>query len=261
MRRRRRCHRVLIKNNRILVVYPVPRWSNLDVEKHYFSRFAEDFSLPNGRIEHGDKPDVIVHGARKIGIEIANLYLKDGANPASEQVQRHRREAVLRKAQALYQSETRSRYELTVSFDPSNPILKDDAVAARLAEFACSIEFGREGFFVGEILGGIPEVYSVSKSAKEYEDALWKVAQVYDGKLLSIPRIASELEDKHEKIGQYSACDEYWLLLIVDMMDPAQDQEIDWPLGGSRLRSRFKKVLIYKPQFRRYLHVPIDFIE
>lgn len=237
------------------------RRSNLEIERYYFSRFSEHFLLPDGKVEHGDKPDVIVHGERKIGIEIANLYLSDGGNPASEQVQRHRREAVLRKAQALYESNSRRKYELAVSFDSANPVLEDNAVAARLAEFARTIEPMRREFFVGEILDEIPEIYSVFKSAKEYEDASWRVAQVYDGKSLSIPRVAAEIEDKQEKMGEYSPCDEYWLLLIVDMMDPAQDQEIDWPCDADPLKTRFKKVIIYKPQFARYLDVPIHFME
>lgn len=236
------------------------RRSNLDVERYYFSKFAEHFPLPDGKIEHGDKPDVIVYGAQDIGIEIANLYLHDRGDPASEQVQCRRREAVLRKAQILYESEGRPKYELTVSFDPLNPIVEGDVVAVRLAEFARSVELGAGGFFVGDILDQIPEVYSVFRSGAVYADSFWRTAQVYEGKSLSISRIAAILDDKHEKMKQYRPCDEYWLLLVVDMLDAAQDQEVDWPSGVPPLKSMFKKVIVYKPQYCRCLELPIDFV-
>ena len=69
------------------------RPSNQEIEKYYFEQFTEDFPLPNGELEYGDKPDVIILSSKKIGIEIANLYLVDGAVEASEQVQRKRRES------------------------------------------------------------------------------------------------------------------------------------------------------------------------
>jgi len=65
---------------------------------------------------------VIVHGHRALGIEIANLYLSDGANHGSEQVQRCRRDPVLRLAQDEYLAAGGKKIELTFMFDPSHPI-------------------------------------------------------------------------------------------------------------------------------------------
>ena len=51
-----------------------------------------------GEIAYGDKPDVIVEGGRKVGIEITNFYLDMGNLTESEQVQSKRRKAVLSEA-------------------------------------------------------------------------------------------------------------------------------------------------------------------
>ena len=46
---------------------------NRDIEQYYFEMFQRDYSIPDGDVEYGDKPDVVVHGARTIGIEITNF--------------------------------------------------------------------------------------------------------------------------------------------------------------------------------------------
>ncbi|MGN3966820.1 hypothetical protein ACS0ZG_32490 [Burkholderia gladioli] len=70
-------------------------------ERAVFEMFASSFELPAGAISYGDKPDVIIDGARKIGIEITHLYHVDGDDPDSEQVQRRNRKAVVEQAQRL----------------------------------------------------------------------------------------------------------------------------------------------------------------
>ncbi len=59
--------------------------SNKEIEKNYFELFRKKYSLPLGQIEYGDKPDVIIYGPKKIGIEITNFYLEDGSLSKSEQ--------------------------------------------------------------------------------------------------------------------------------------------------------------------------------
>jgi predicted PhzF superfamily epimerase YddE/YHI9 len=66
-------------------------------EKAVFEMFTRDFELPEGQVVYADRPDVVIDGPRKIAIEITDLYLADGDNPDSEQVQQRHRDAVLRK--------------------------------------------------------------------------------------------------------------------------------------------------------------------
>ncbi len=80
----------------------MPKLSQSAVEQHYFEKFRNSFQLPSGTVAYGDKPDIIITGEMTIGIEITNFYLEEGANPASEQVQRKLRDAVLSMAQNIH---------------------------------------------------------------------------------------------------------------------------------------------------------------
>ena len=73
-----------------------------EIERHYFEQFQKAYPLPAGKIKYGDKPDVTITGAQKLGIEITNFYLEEGASTSSEQVQSGRRESVVSRAQTLY---------------------------------------------------------------------------------------------------------------------------------------------------------------
>jgi hypothetical protein len=73
--------------------------SNQRIERHYFELFRKIYRLPNGQVKYGDKPDVIIEGERRLGIEVTNFYLERGEIPQSEQNQMRIREDVLKKAQ------------------------------------------------------------------------------------------------------------------------------------------------------------------
>lgn len=48
------------------------------LEQKYFEQFAQHYPIPCGAIEYSDKPDILIHGDIKLGIEIAHLYKVDG---------------------------------------------------------------------------------------------------------------------------------------------------------------------------------------
>jgi hypothetical protein len=50
----------------------MPSVSNRDIEQYYFEMFRKNYPLPAGRVEYGDKPDVIIHGGATIGIEMGD---------------------------------------------------------------------------------------------------------------------------------------------------------------------------------------------
>jgi len=56
-----------------------------EVERHYFELFRTKYALPDGFVEYGDKPDVILRGSRTIGIEITNFFVQSGEVSGSEQ--------------------------------------------------------------------------------------------------------------------------------------------------------------------------------
>ena len=54
------------------------------------------------------------------------------------------------------------------------------------------------------------------------------------------------VKDKEKKSREYRACDAYWLLVVVDFIDRAQDQEI--PVEGLKNTTSqvFEKIIVYK---------------
>jgi hypothetical protein len=42
---------------------------NKDIEEYYFEMFRRDYSLPDGTVEYGDKPDVILRGAKNFSCQ------------------------------------------------------------------------------------------------------------------------------------------------------------------------------------------------
>ena len=232
--------------------------SNQALERHYFEQFRDHFALPAGDVEYTDRPDVIVRGDRKLGIEIASLYLVDGSDPKSEQAQRHRRDAVLNQARDLYLALGGKEMDLTVSFDPERPITNTKGVASALAGAAASIEKSPAGQVRRSLFAHIPEVFQVFHHPAEHDSAAWRATQGFAVPGLSLARVESVATAKQEKLAQYQPCDAYWLLLVVDFIDPAQDQEIQWPDQDPQFASAFEKIIIYKPQVAEWIEVPLD---
>jgi len=117
-----------------------PRLSQQEIERHYFELFRESYTLPAGEIDYGDKPDVIISGARKLGIEITNFYREDGSVVGSEQRQATRRASVASLSHELYLNNGGKNIEVKLNFSRSHPIEDDKAVAAKIAEFVAGIE-------------------------------------------------------------------------------------------------------------------------
>jgi hypothetical protein len=82
----------------------------------------------------------------------------------------------------------------------------------------------------------------------------WKLGQAHSFGLMSPARLAEIIRRKDAKARHYSSCDEYWLLVVVDFMDTAQEQEIR--VDGLALESGvFERVIIYKPHFEHIVEV------
>jgi len=86
----------------------IPRKTNRDIERHYFEQFAKAYALP----EYADKPDVMLKGARTIGVEMTNFYLHSGGSAGSEQRQRPLRQAVVTDAHKLFLDARGRKFEL-----------------------------------------------------------------------------------------------------------------------------------------------------
>jgi hypothetical protein len=270
------------------------------IERYYFGLFRRAYRLPEGRVKHGDKPDVIIHGERKIGIELTNFYLEDGALPSSEQRQREQRDSVVSKSQELYSRRTKKNIQMTVSFDKSHPIQDDKDLINRIAEFAERIDSEENGQIYRDKFADIPEldfvylqarqlqytsepvqgfpdgepdaalegfdVFSKYMDQRHYQslcegnykplpaDIKWQLSQLNSPGLMSPERLKEIIKEKEVKARDYEVCDAYWLLVIVDFINSAQEQEIR--IGDVKIDSNvFQKIIVFRTGFNHILEV------
>ncbi len=220
-----------------------------EIERHYFEKFRKDYPLPIGNIDYGDQPDVILKAKRQIGIEITNFFIEEGGLSESEQVQRKAREKVVFEAQSIYQTSNGRRTELTFGFNKAKPIRDQKELVKKIVELAKHIEGCETGEIRKVFFQEIPELSSVYLNAKEYKDAKWRVCQVYGTPRMSRDRLADIVRDKEVRAKKYKKCDVYWLLVIVESFDQAQEQT--FPSNGfEKIKTKvFEKVIIYDSNF------------
>ena len=226
------------------------RPSNEAIQHYYFDMFSKDYPLPAGAVEHGDKPDVILYGDRKLGIEMTNFYLEDGDSPSSEQVQSRLREQTVVDAQRLYQRKNGGRVHLTLGFDA--PIQNKRRLAKQIADFATRLEGCKAGDIRRDLFSDIPELSFAWLLENSHEEA-WRIVQVYSTPSMSLEKLREIICDKEQKSVEYKLCDAYWLLVVVNFIDRAQDQEIrvdGFDTIGSEI---FEKIIVYKTCFGQIL--------
>jgi hypothetical protein len=207
----------------------MPSHSNSEIEKHYFEQFRMFYELPDGAAEYRDKPDVIIKGSKKIGIEITNFYLQSGKLVQSEQKQGKLRKAVVEKANTLYLDSESKATNLTFGFDASHPIFPEhvDKLAAKLAALAQLYDGKPDGEIYRNLYQNeAPQVNFIYRYAGKFADSKWRIAQVYKVPLTSKDAVTAIIEKKELSARQYEQCDVYWLLIVVDGIIAAQDQEI-----------------------------------
>jgi hypothetical protein len=222
----------------------MPPKSNQEIERHYFELFRRIYPLPNGQVKYGDQPDVIIEGERKLGIEVTNFFLERGELPESEQKQRRSREDVLKKAHRKYK-EKRGKYEISFSFNKEQPIQKGTILIQNIVKLINKLESSRKGGFPKPFLRDIPELDFVYINHNLYTDPEWRIIQLHDGQIMSVSRLSEIVRGKENKATNYRKCDAYWLLVVIDFTDSAQDQEIQ--IDGVELKSDiYEKIILYK---------------
>jgi hypothetical protein len=94
----------------------------------------------------------------------------------------------------------------------------------------------------------IPEVSFVYFNKQEYPDARWCAGGVHTVGLMSEKALEAIVRDKEAKSTDYAPREAYWLLVVVEAMDPAQEQEIR--IDRLHISSHvFEKIIIYNPLF------------
>jgi len=231
------------------------RISNQDIEKYYFEMFRKDYPLPSGTLIYADSPDVVIDGERKIGIEITNFFHKPGNLPESEQIQGGWRGKVVSEAQRLYQLKYKRKFEISFGFDKSCPIRDQKSLVDQLIDLATQIQNCETGQIGRNYFKHIPQLSFVYLNNQEYEDTKWRIVQVHDVPMLAMERLVDIVKEKEQRSKKYEKCDAYWLLVVVDFMNPAQDQEIQIDTFRKVETEVFERVIVYKTLFGHVLEV------
>ena len=226
-----------------------------DLERQYFEQFRSARWL-QGEPIYGDKPDVILKSDRKIGVEITNFYFAAGDDETSEQRQRQRRAKVISDAQGLHRAAGGRRIALTITFDPAHPITveRQGVLPQELADLAHRVDAHGKGSVSSNLFAASPEISMVWFDPEEHIGATWSGVQVYAPDFLEPRGLQEIVAQKESKAAGYRPCDAYWLLVVVEFFDPAQDQEIIQ--GELRLAfSVFEKIFVYKTVTKEILEV------
>jgi hypothetical protein len=228
--------------------------SNQTIERHYFELFRRVYPLPEGQVKYEDRPDIIIEGPRRVGIELTNFFLERGSLPESEQNQKTIREDVLKQAQRIYLTEGRKPIEISFSFNKNHPIGKKKKLISTIVDLGRRLEAFETGEVSKHLFEDIQELSFVYVNSTLYSDPKWRSFQVYTVPIMSVQRLTDILREKENKAKNYSKCDAYWLLVVVNFINPAQDQEIR--VDGIKLKSDiYEKIIVYKTAFEHVIEV------
>lgn len=231
------------------------RKTHREIEAYYFEQFSETYKLPQGKINYSDRPDVIIRGKRKIGVEVTNFYLEDGRLPECEQSQVIKRTKAVKRAHKLFLERVGKNYNVTFGFDKKHPVHGVDRLADELARLITHVKLPQKGELPGDRYSHIPELAYVYFDDREYAKPRWRINQVYDVPLMSLKNLRKIIRKKELKAKNYAPCDALWLLVVVDLIDPAQDQEIEIEGLDTIGSSIFEKVIVYKTYFEKVIEI------
>ena len=72
---------------------------------------------------------------------------------------------------------------------------------------------------------------------------------------MSMTRLTDIVREKERKAKKYTPCAAYWLLVIVNFIDAAQEQEIRLNGAVEISSDVFKKIIVYKPYFEHVVEI------
>lgn len=226
--------------------------SNIDIEKAFFTDFLSVFDESLENVEYADKPDIrAVFEGRKIGIEVRGLYHEERKKEESF------RKNVLETAQKNYEEDNSDRLEVCVCFRDN---LIDKTVKEARNELLKLIKEHKQTQDLQITLS--PEESQVFDTlyffyiGENESPPKWRFSNATNVPMTCPQKIQSAIDEKEDKLKDYELFEEYWLFLWIDFMDVyGMDQEIH-NVDYSLIKSKgFKRIFIYKTNFKKYIEI------
>jgi hypothetical protein len=85
--------------------------------------------------------------------------------------------------------------------------------------------------------------------------ANWIVLQGHAFGSTSTARLTEIIKAKEAKAQHYASCDVYWLLIVVEFIDSAQEQDIRLEGSVGVVSDVFHRIIVYKPYFEHILEI------
>ena len=205
---------------------------------------------PPGQIERQEvgeegKPDVVVIGGRRIGIEVTELHQDPGPGQAPRRPHEEEGEHVARRARELAETSPMPVVDVSVRFNDAVPIRKDnrDTIARRLVEFVSTHLPETED---GEVTWNSPlpwthrvrvyrNQYLTKHNWTSYPVAGW----VQLNFVAELQRVLDEKNARHDRYRQH--CDECWLLIHASGFRPSGLFDPSDETRSHRYRSLFAR--------------------
>jgi hypothetical protein len=107
------------------------------------------------------------------------------------------------------------------------------------------LEVSKTGGISRYFLEDIPELEFIYINPNLYNDPQWRLTQGYTGcNIMSITRLTEIVREKENKAKNYIKCDAYWLLLLIESFDRAQEQIM--PFEEVKMESDvYEKIILY----------------
>ena len=221
-------------------------------ERSLYDHFASLVEIPEGPLDFdGESPDFVIHGDRTRGVEITELHVADGE--LSWQRQAPRRKEALRRAQAQYVAASGPAFDFNFDFKPLPATVSLDELARQALAAATASVNGTSGLISSDLLEPTPLVRWLYRPEPLYVDPRWHDMPCHSVPFLDPSNVQRVVNAKGEKLLSYRRCDRHWLVIGVDFWNPAQDQELAWPVETALDLCGFDRVFIVKTHHGVYL--------
>lgn len=192
-------------------------------EKSILERFKTNYdSFPTGEIDQPDKPDFIVHGSKKIGIELTQIFQDQESSKGSflRSIEEYKRKTLNVLIELLNTSELNNS---VVSLDLNNEHLDKSINPKTIAEecFKDIVSKFRDKQYENHTTYTIENVNHLPNSIESYNiwfdsnlsNAEYVVTTGAVGKPITNKVLQFVLDKKEIALKNFAPCDSYWLII------------------------------------------------